>query len=664
MKWLRSLPFALKLSLISIPAIVFAGILLSTLVGEKLSSIDQMERLRHQLLLTQLFDDVAHQHAVERGLTAGFLGSGGTAGKDKLAQQRNNADAARQALQTELDAHPLESEAMRENYRELSEHLKQKASVRQGVDRLIPNNPAFVYYSALNSFALDSIELIENQLTDSSISDAFFTYRNILLMKERAGQIRGKLNGAVKRNQLSEGARAELLGYIISQNAALHKVLLAASASTKSMLSEIQGREAFKKVAIAHNVLLDPNKSLTDIPSSVRENWFALATENIKAYKGLANSVLHNMVDQVEQEANLLRAYTLTLMGVSAAVLIVLLTLVYLLSRDLSKRVKALQDLLHRVEQEGDLDLRARDDAGDELGDMAKTMNSFLNNISQLVGNIQMSIDTLLEQARQLMDHTSQNQTSIDAQLEETRMLASAVTEMSASFNEVAHSTQQAANLSNEARSNAAMGQQNLGQTSEAVHNLSHELGNAEQSIEAVNSHCKQIASILDTIQDIAEQTNLLALNAAIEAARAGEQGRGFAVVADEVRSLAQRTQSSTGEINSMISNLNNSTQAASSLMQKSRGIANLCLERVSDSDQIMNEISHSNDSINGLSEQIAAATEEQSNVAEEVTRSVTDITGQAELITERASALAQQSQQLENLAETLSGQIQHYQRR
>ena len=664
MKWLRSLPFALKLSLISIPAIVFAGILLSTLVGEKLSSIDQMERLRHQLLLTQLFDDVAHQHAVERGLTAGFLGSGGTAGKDKLAQQRNNADAARQALQTELDAHPLESEAMRENYRELSEHLKQKASVRQGVDRLIPNNPAFVYYSALNSFALDSIELIENQLADSSISDAFFTYRNILLMKERAGQIRGKLNGAVKRNQLSEGARAELLGYIISQNAALHKVLLAASASTKSMLSEIQGREAFKKVAIAHNVLLDPNKSLTDIPSSVRENWFALATENIKAYKGLANSVLHNMVDQVEQEANLLRAYTLTLVGVSAAVLIVLLTLVYLLSRDLSKRVKALQNLLHRVEQEGDLDLRARDDAGDELGDMAKTMNSFLNNISQLVGNIQMSIDTLLEQARQLMDHTSQNQTSIDAQLEETRMLASAVTEMSASFNEVAHSTQQAANLSNEARSNAAMGQQNLGQTSEAVHNLSHELGNAEQSIEAVNSHCKQIASILDTIQDIAEQTNLLALNAAIEAARAGEQGRGFAVVADEVRSLAQRTQSSTGEINSMISNLNNSTQAASSLMQKSRGIANLCLERVSDSDQIMNEISHSNDSINGLSEQIAAATEEQSNVAEEVTRSVTDITGQAELITERASALAQQSQQLENLAETLSGQIQHYQRR
>ena len=429
-------------------------------------------------------------------------------------------------------------------------------------------------------------------------------------------------------------------------------------------MSEIQGREALKKVAIAHNVLLDPNKSLTDIPSSVRENWFALATENIKAYKGLANSVLHNMVDQVEQEANLLRAYTLTLVGVSAAVLIVLLTLVYLLSRDLSKRVKALQNLLHRVEQEGDLDLRARDDAGDELGDMAKTMNSFLNNISQLVGNIQMSIDTLLEQARQLMDHTSQNQTSIDAQLEETRMLASAVTEMSASFNEVAHSTQQAANLSNEARSNAAMGQQNLGQTSEAVHNLSHELGNAEQSIEAVNSHCKQIASILDTIQDIAEQTNLLALNAAIEAARAGEQGRGFAVVADEVRSLAQRTQSSTGEINSMISNLNNSTQAASSLMQKSRGIANLCLERVSDSDQIMNEISHSNDSINGLSEQIAAATEEQSNVAEEVTRSVTDITGQAELITERASALAQQSQQLENLAETLSGQIQHYQRR
>jgi len=553
---------------------------------------------------------------------------------------------------------------MRENYRELSEHLKQKASVRQGVDRLIPNNPAFVYYSALNSFALDSIELIENQLADSSISDAFFTYRNILLMKERAGQIRGKLNGAVKRNQLSEGARAELLGYIISQNAALHKVLLAASASTKSTLSEIQGREAFKKVAIAHNVLLDPNKSLTDIPSSVRENWFALATENIKAYKGLANSVLHNMVDEVEQEANLLRAYTLTLVGVSAAVLIVLLTLVYLLSRDLSKRVKALQNLLHRVEQEGDLDLRARDDAGDELGDMAKTMNSFLNNISQLVGNIQMSIDTLLEQARQLMDHTSQNQTSIDAQLEETRMLASAVTEMSASFNEVAHSTQQAANLSNEARSNAAMGQQNLGQTSEAVHNLSHELGNAEQSIEAVNSHCKQIASILDTIQDIAEQTNLLALNAAIEAARAGEQGRGFAVVADEVRSLAQRTQSSTGEINSMISNLNNSTQAASSLMQKSRGIANLCLERVGDSDQIMNEISHSNDSINGLSEQIAAATEEQSNVAEEVTRSVTDITGQAELITERASALAQQSQQLENLAETLSGQIQHYQRR
>ncbi|WP_372981457.1 methyl-accepting chemotaxis protein [Marinobacter sediminum] len=305
----------------------------------------------------------------------------------------------------------------------------------------------------------------------------------------------------------------------------------------------------------------------------------------------------------------------------------------------------------------GDADLTQRLDtsASDELGQLAKSFNRFVENIQTVVRDVQRGSEELGDNVRSLRETASTSRSSVEQQQSEIDMVATAINEMSAAAGEIAQNAQQTADAANTADNDSRASLETVAASREAVQKLSKEVNSAAEVINALGKDVSSITTVLEVIQGIAEQTNLLALNAAIEAARAGEAGRGFAVVADEVRNLAQRTQSSTEEINNMIERLQKGANNAVTVMNASTAVSNVSMEKAQDAMEALNRIADSITSINQMTSQIATASEEQTSVTEELNSSITRIADQGQEAAAAASENDVYSGQIESIGRTLN---------
>ncbi|WP_421177661.1 methyl-accepting chemotaxis protein [Aeromonas jandaei] len=343
---------------------------------------------------------------------------------------------------------------------------------------------------------------------------------------------------------------------------------------------------------------------------------------------------------------------TLALMLVFSALLTAMFKYLF---ADLGRVAGALHDIAHG---EGDLTVHIDTRSQDEVGQLARNFNQFVARLHGIVSRLRDVTVELAAQSRAQAAGAHSRSQRVRQQQDEIVMVATAVTEMASATQEIAGNAEFAATTSGEAVKLAVAGQSQVGQSQRSITGLADEVADASQIINELDAHAQKISGILATISGIAEQTNLLALNAAIEAARAGEQGRGFAVVADEVRVLSRRTHDSTDEIQQMIETLQQTTRRAVGGMETSRQLAGTSVEDAESANQSLARINEAIGSISDMATQIAAAAEEQTSVTREISRNTENIRHVSQELAEQANQEAAQAAELKALTERLEQEI------
>ncbi|WP_413817288.1 methyl-accepting chemotaxis protein [Pseudomonas viridiflava] len=329
------------------------------------------------------------------------------------------------------------------------------------------------------------------------------------------------------------------------------------------------------------------------------------------------------------------------MMIIAATVLALLLSVLaaWIITRQITTPLQETLEVVERVAA-GDLSRNLNVNRKDELGKLQSTIQRMTVSLRELVGGIRDGVTQIASAAEELSAVTEQTSAGVNNQKVETDQVATAMHEMTATVQEVARNAEEASEAAVAADQQAREGERVVNEAIAQIERLASAVGNSSEAMGALKQESEKIGSVLDVIKSVAQQTNLLALNAAIEAARAGEAGRGFAVVADEVRSLAQRTQKSTEEIEALIVSLQSGTQQAASVMDSSRELSASSVDLTRRAGGSLENITKTVSAIQSMNQQIAAAAEQQSATAEEINRSIINVRD----VSEQTSAASEET--------------------
>lgn len=571
---------------------------------------------------------LSHEIQKERGYSSGYINAKGEKFRDDLAMQREKVDGEIKQVKQYLAVNTQALEAVKGSLDAANVSLDRLSALRSGIDTLRVSGPeSFAFYTDLIGSYLDVVAAVATTSGNRKVMREATAYYAFVKTKEENGKERATLNAVLAADRFDQELFQRYLGILSAQRAYSEIFKKFASPLALSAFDEKAKSPAFQKVEDLRRTVLE--KGMTGAIGIAPETWFPVITDKINAMKEVEDALTKEIMVTAGDLAHDAKR-TLAISFIFTCVLIILTAVLgFVIMIGITKPLARILHMLEDIaDGEGDLTRRLHVDRKDELGEVSFWFNRFVDNVhgivSQLAGNaLQVSAS-----CHELNSTAEQIATAAEEVACQAGTVATASEEMSATSNDISSNCAQAAASSNRASDTANGGAEVVQQTLLEMQNIAERVRDSAHTVQSLGARSDQIGAIVGTIEDIADQTNLLALNAAIEAARAGEQGRGFAVVADEVRALAERTTRATKEIGTMIKAIQSETGGAVASMEFGVQEVERGMESSRRSGDALQNILSAINEVTMQIHQIATAAEEQTAVTGEISSNIHQING------------------------------------
>ncbi len=650
---------SIRFKLLAVVAVLAGGLSFYAVSGmlDKAQLASNAKETADVVGLVVASSELAHELQKERGVSASVLG--GADRQDELRRQWEKTGQAWRAFTQTADG--LEANARRVAIDRTADAVDAalqglEAFRREVMARSLPAGAALSFYGGVDAKLLAIAQQAAAFASSLEVANMLREFGYIMSLKEYAGAEGALFAKAVAAGTLSPAGRAKLLGVIAREETFSNLFTQTAEQGLLDLLDAAGVREKTHEVEAVRSAALQGSGAV-DV---TQDQWRRVARGRLGALaqveKGIAARARSLALEQAASAQRLFITYIAMLVGI---LLVGAFALAVTLG--IARRVASLQATIGAVERDYDLSLRVKDAGGDELGEVGSALNRMFEKFSGTLSRVSDSATQMASAAQELSAVSEQSSQGIERQATEMEQLASAMTEMASAVQEVARHTERAAGNASTANGEAEQGRAVVGEVVESMRRLAERVHDAMGVIEALKEDSQQIGSVIDVIGGVADQTNLLALNAAIEAARAGEQGRGFAVVADEVRTLAARTQESTQEIQRMIESLQGRTASAVDAMHRGEQQTDEAVELAGRARSALSEIASAVSAINEMNLQIASAAEQQGAAAAEIDRNLVAVSDISNESAQGAQETARASEEVARLASDLQGLVAEF---
>ncbi|MEE8576371.1 MAG: nitrate- and nitrite sensing domain-containing protein [candidate division Zixibacteria bacterium] len=697
MKLLKNLKIRNKLLLLAI--IPLAGLLFFSVSGitQKSQLSSEMSATIGISNLAVLASSMVHETQKERGMTAGFLGSKGTKFSSELPNQRRSTDEKHAKLEQflkEFDVDQFGSDFSGSLSGAMTTLGRMPTIRNQVSSQTIAAKDAIGFYSKMNAEFLNTLGVISKLSNVGTVANQSSAYVNFLKSKERAGIERAVLAATFAADQFGPGMYQKVITLIGAQDNYTDAFLtLAEKDQSRFFNSTMSGEYIDETDDMRQIAMAKASEGGFDVDAA---HWFKMQTGKINLLKTVEDRLSADLLllaeDLGDNAQTDLMFYAILATIISALTVLFTIVIVRGITRpvdqvvnltdqmnrefaELTEVVEAIanNDLTQQIKAAASVEVEQ--DSTDEIGtlvqsivvtlkakaSMTDSLGRMTTNLSNVIRGIDQSSQELVSAATEVASSSEQMSRGAVSQTEKTAQVSTAVEEMTATIVESSRNAGEASNGAENAATTATSGGEIVNDTIQGMQRIADVVRESANSIGKLAKSADQIGEIIGVIDDIADQTNLLALNAAIEAARAGEQGRGFAVVADEVRKLAERTGKATGEITDMIKGIQCETTEAVTSMQTGISEVDSGREMADKAGSSLNEIVNLSKSVQDMISQIATATEEQSTAAEEISKNIENISTIAKESASGAEQSATAAEELNQQAESMRKMVSQF---